>query len=102
VLLPDEQALVDRYKITPNKLRVLLLLKYFEIEGHFPRRQRDVPQPAVDFVARKQKIPDAILTEYNRCGRTIKFHRAAICKVLGFREGTYFRGTPELPGLVER
>ena len=37
-LLPDEQALVERYKTNPNKLGVVLLLKYFEIEGRFPHR----------------------------------------------------------------
>jgi hypothetical protein len=88
VLHPDDQALMDRYKTTPNKLGVVLLLKHFEIEGRFPRRQRDIPQAAVDFVARQLNISAAIFAEYNWRGRTIKFHRAAIRKYLGFREGT--------------
>lgn len=88
LLLPDEQALVTRNKTTANQLGAALLLKYFEREGRFPLRRRDVPQAAVAFVARQMEIPAALFAEYNWRGRTIKFHRAAIRKFLGFREGT--------------
>ena len=66
MLLPDEQILVTRYKTAPNRLGAALLLKYFEIEGRFPRRQRDVPQAAVEFVARQLKIPAAIFAVTGR------------------------------------
>lgn len=87
-VLPDDQLLMERYKTTPNKLGVVLLLKYFEIEGRFPRRQRDIPQAAVEFVARQLNIPAAVFAEYNWRGRAIKYHRATIRRYLGFREGT--------------
>jgi TnpA family transposase len=66
----------------------VLLLKYFEIEGRFPHRQRDIPQAAVEFMARQVNISAAVFAEYNWRGRTIKYHRATIRRYMGFREGT--------------
>jgi hypothetical protein len=88
LLLPAEEALVNRHKTDTNRLGVALLLKYFQIVGRFPHRRRDIPQAAVTFVARQLRISDRLLAEYNWRGRTIKFHRAAIRDFLGFREGT--------------
>jgi TnpA family transposase len=88
ILLPAEQALVNRYKTDANKLGVALLLKHFQIAGRFPHRRRDVPQSGVAFVARQLQVSDAIFAEYDWRGRTIKSHRAAIRGFLGFREGT--------------
>jgi TnpA family transposase len=87
-VLPDDRLLMERYKTTPNKLGVVLLLKYFEIEGRFPHRQRDIPQAAVEFMARQVNISAAVFAEYNWRGRTIKYHRATIRRYMGFREGT--------------
>ena len=77
LLLPAEEALVNRHKTDTNRLGVALLLKYFQIVGRFPHRRRDIPQAAVTFVARQLRISDRLLAEYNWRGRTIKFHRPA-------------------------
>jgi hypothetical protein len=88
LLLPAEEARVNRHRSDRNKLGVALLLKYFQIAGRFPHRRRDIPQAVVSFVARQLQVSDQLLAEYNWRGRTIKFHRAAIRDFLGFREGT--------------
>ena len=88
LLLPAEEALVNRHKSDRNRLGVALLLKYFQIAGRFPHRRRDIPQAAVSFIARQLQISDQLLAEYNWRGRTIKFHRATVREFLGCREGT--------------
>ena len=65
-----------------------LLLKYFQVDGRFPRRQRDVPQAAIAYVAKQLKISPDQYAQYDWQGRTIKMHRAAIRAFLDFREGT--------------
>lgn len=87
-LLPDELELVNRNKTEHTKLGLAVLLKYFQLEGRFPRRQRDVPQTAIEFVARQLRIAPAAYDRYDWQGRSIKLHRATIRVHLGFRQGT--------------
>jgi hypothetical protein len=87
-LLPNELELVNRSKTAHNQLGVALLLKYFQVDGRFPRRQRDVPQAALEYVAKQLKISPNQYTQYDWRGRMIKMHRAAIRAFLDFREGT--------------
>ena len=47
-LSSNELALVNRGKADHNRLGCAVLLKYFQIEGRFPRRQHDVPQTAIE------------------------------------------------------
>lgn len=65
-LLPNELAFVNRAKTDHTRLGLALLLKYFQIEGRFPRRQRDVPQAAIEFVARQLEIATIAYASY-RC-----------------------------------
>jgi len=50
----NESALVGN-KTGATRLGFSLLLKFFEIEGRFPRR-KDVPRPAVEFMAGQVKV----------------------------------------------
>jgi len=65
-----------------------VLLKYFELEGRFPRHAGDVPRAAIDYVAHQVKVPPAQFAGYDWSGRAVKYHRAQIRKALGFREAT--------------
>ena len=49
-LLGDEWARVGN-KTGATRLGFALLLKYFELDGRFPRHAGDVPKAAVDYVA---------------------------------------------------
>ena len=42
-LLPSELALVEASKSDHNHLGYAILLKYFQLEGKFPRHKHDVP-----------------------------------------------------------
>jgi TnpA family transposase len=87
-LLPNELELISNSKAGHNRLGFALLLKYFQIEGKFPRHRREIPQTAVDYVARQLKLPSEVYQLYEWGGRVIARHRVAIRSFLGFREGT--------------
>lgn len=86
-LQPDELVLVE-YKEGANRLGFALLLKYFQIDGRFPRQKHDVPVPAIAFVANQIDVSIDLYPAYDWEGRTIKQHRADIRAFVGFREST--------------
>lgn len=87
-LLPDELELVSSSKADHNRLLFALLLKYFQIEGKFPRYRREIPQTATDYVARQLKVSPDVFQQYDWRGRTSVNQRRTIRSFLGFREGT--------------
>lgn len=91
-LLPNELELIGGSKADHNRLAFALLLKYFQIEGKFPRHRREIPQTAVDYVARQLKLSPEVYQRYEWSGRVIARHRVAIRSFLGFREGAVADG----------
>jgi TnpA family transposase len=86
-LCEADQALIGA-KRGATKLGFCLLLKYFEIEGRFPRRAADIPAAAVEFVAAQLRVAPGEFAGYDWSGRSIKNHRAQVRSALGFREAT--------------
>ena len=86
-LLPAEEVLVGS-KRGPARLGFAVLLKFFQCEGRFPQRPQDVPLAAVAHLAAQVGIPVAHWSAYDWDGRAIKYHRAEIRTLLGFREAT--------------
>jgi hypothetical protein len=82
----DQELIGAKHGAT--KLGFCLLLKYFEIEGRFPRWASDIPPAAVDFVAAQLKVAPGEFAGYDWSGRSIKNHRGQIRDALGFREAT--------------
>ena len=80
----DERELVA-YKRGPTRLGFALLLKYFEMEGRFPRHVGELPPAAVGYVARQVGVDPVELAGYEWSGRTFEYHRAQIRRALGFR-----------------
>ena len=86
-LLPAEAALVEG-KRGPARLGFAVLLKFFQREGHFPQRAQDVSPAAITHLAAQVGISAAQWRAYDWDGRAIKYHRAEIRTLLGFREAT--------------
>jgi hypothetical protein len=63
-----------------------LLLKHCGRHGRFPRSPAELPDDAVDFVARQVSVDDGELAGYDWTGRTAKRHRTEIRDALGYRE----------------
>src|SRR5438445_4140077 len=86
-LLPTEGNLVGN-KRGPARLGFAVLLKFFQREGRFPQRPQEVPLAAVAHMAAQVGIPPEQWRAYDWDGRIIKYHRAEIRALLGFREAT--------------
>jgi hypothetical protein len=84
-VLEDEQQLVAG-KRGATRLGFALLLKFYTQSGRFPRGRAELPQEAVDFVARQMKVAAGDLGFYEWSGSTIEYHRSQIRQHLGFRE----------------
>ena len=86
-LVEDDWELVAN-KSGPTRLGFAVLLKFFEIEGRFPRHGGEVPRAVVAYLAAQLKVPADAFADYEWTGRTIEYHRAQIRAALGFREPT--------------
>ncbi len=82
----DEKLLANKSGAT--RLGFALMLKFFELEGRFPRHAAEVPRAAIDFMAGQVKVDPTLFAENYWSGRTIKNHRAQIREELKFREPT--------------
>src|SRR6266704_2071815 len=84
-LLDDERELIAG-KRGATRLGFALLLKFYTRLGRFPRGRGELPDQAVEFVARQVDVDPDELAFYEGTGRTIEYHRAQIRTHLGFRE----------------
>jgi Domain of unknown function (DUF4158) len=82
-LVDVDWALVAN-KSGPTRLGFAALLKFFEVEGRFPRHGGEVPKPALAYLAGQLKVPAEVFADYEWTGRTIEYHRAQLRKALGF------------------
>ena len=86
-LTAEELALLlDR--IDANRLGFAIQLKFFDIEGRFPRTPREIPTAALCFVAEQLGLSPLVFQQYAWRGRTRKQHRATIRAFVGFRSFT--------------
>lgn len=86
-LSADELALLPN-RVEYNRLGFAVQLKFFQLEGRFPRSPREVPAAALRYLARQLGLSITIFQKYNWRGRARKDHRAAIRRYLGFRAFT--------------
>jgi hypothetical protein len=84
-LAPSELVLLMN-KTGPGRLGFAALLKFFQAEGRFPSSESAVPAEAVEYLVRQTKVAPLSWADYDWQGRTIKYHRAEIRSLFGFRE----------------
>jgi TnpA family transposase len=84
-LVDHDWALVAN-KSGATRLGFAVLLKFFELEGRFPRHGGEVPKAGLGYVAAQVKVTVDAFGGYEWTGRTIEYHRAQIRQALGFRE----------------
>jgi hypothetical protein len=85
--LDEEELALLANKSGATRLGFGLMLKFFELEARFPRRE-DIPRPVVEFMAGQVKVEAALFSSYDWSGRTIKNHRAQVRDFHNFREPT--------------
>ena len=86
-LAPSELVLLMS-KSGPGRIGFATLLKFFQAEARFPPTKDYVPVAAVEYLAVQTKTAASAWTGYDWQGRTIKYHRAEIRALWGFREPT--------------
>jgi hypothetical protein len=85
-VLADDQDLIAG-KRGATRLGFALLLKFFTQYGRFPEGRSELPDEAVEWVARQVKVPASDLGFYEWSNSsTLKYHRAQIRRHFGFRE----------------
>jgi hypothetical protein len=81
-LLPDEHRLVAG-KPTTNRLGFALMLKFFARRGRFHRGRWEVPNAAIEYVAKQVEVSLTEFAAYEQSGRTVERHRAQIREAFG-------------------
>lgn len=71
-----------------TKLGFALMLRFYTERCRFPRGRGEIPDEAVDYVARQVGVERTEVAFYEWSGRTNRFHRSQIRAALGFRECT--------------
>jgi hypothetical protein len=83
-ILDEERDLIAG-KRGATRLAFGILLKFYTQHGRFPRGRYELPDEAVEYVAKQVKVPASELGLYEWSGSTIEYHRSQIRKHLGFR-----------------
>jgi hypothetical protein len=76
--LVEADWLLVANKSGPTRLGFALVLKFFELEGRFPRQAGDLPAAAVEYVAGQVKVRPCAFSQYDFSSRTAKYHRVQI------------------------
>jgi TnpA family transposase len=84
-LVGDEMDLMTG-KRSATKLGFALMLRFYTEHGRFPRGRSEIPDAAVDYVARQVGVDRTEIAFYEWSGRTNRFHRNQIRATLGFCE----------------
>ncbi|MGH8880132.1 MAG: DUF4158 domain-containing protein, partial [Stackebrandtia sp.] len=94
----DQDELIDRWTLVADELALVagkrgatrlgfaVLVRFCTDRGRFPRGRSEIPDAAVEYVARQVGVPATDFAFYEWSGRTIEFHRGQIRRALGFRE----------------
>lgn len=100
-LADDERAFLAN-KTGATRLGFALLLKAFQLEGRFPRRSDDIPSSVVRFVADHIGVMPHVYADMDWSERTLRYHKAQIRTLLGFREFTVADVDPLVAWLSNR
>lgn len=83
-LSDDELPLLDN-RTESNRLGFAVLLKFFQLEGRFPRSRREVPADSVQYLAKQLTIAPEAFDDFDLTGRNSERLRGQIRALLGFR-----------------
>jgi hypothetical protein len=83
--LDDGERELLRNKSGSTRLGFAAMLKFLGWKGRFPRARFELPDDAIEHLARQVKVPAAEIGAYDFAGRQIKNHRREIRAHTGFR-----------------
>lgn len=71
-----------------NKLIYALKMRYFDLQGYFPKKATDIPPAVIDYVATQLGISVNTVTSYDWQSRGAQLHNSEIREYYGFRKLT--------------
>ncbi len=83
--LDESERELLRNKSGSTRLGFAAMVKFMGWKGRFPRARFELPDDAIEHLARQVKIPAAEIGAYDFAGRQIKNHRREIRAHTGFR-----------------
>ena len=83
----DEKQLSDQ-RTQQGRLGLVVLLKFFQLEGRFPHYHKAVPLPAVNHLAEQLEVAASTWFDYPLKGRSGSRDREQLRAFLGFRQAT--------------
>ena len=86
-LSDDEKQLSDQ-RTQQGRLGLAVLLKFFQLEGRFPHYHKEVPLPAVEYLAGQLEVPAPAWFDYPLKGRSGSRDREQLRTFLGFRQAS--------------
>ena len=86
--LTDVERQFSDQRTPRGRLGLAVLLKFFQFEGRFPSYHKEVPLPAVDYVAEQLEVPAITWFDYPLKGRSGSRDREQLRTFLGFRQAT--------------
>jgi hypothetical protein len=79
----DKKLLIQR--TNRGRVGLAILLKFFQLEGRFPRYHKEVPEAAIEYLGEQLAIPATLWFDYELKGRSGKRDREQIRNYLEFR-----------------
>src|SRR3990167_5358864 len=84
----DEIQLIKSKNTDKNKLAFAVLLKYFQLEGKYPKNKTVISPDLINSLADQLNINIEFIEEFEWQGRSIERFRQEIRNYLGFRIAT--------------
>lgn len=87
-LTDDELTLAKTKNSDKNRLGFALLLKYFQLENHYPKHIKFIDPLMLNTIANQLNIAPSIIDNFDWEGRSTERFRKEIREFLGYREAT--------------
>lgn len=84
----DEIALAKNKNSDKNKLGFAVLLKYFQLENHYPKHIKYIDPFMLNTIANQLNISTSVISQFDWEGRSTERFRQEIRELLGFRKAT--------------
>lgn len=84
----DEIALAKNKNSDKNKLGFAVLLKYFQLENHYPKHIKYIDPFMLNTIANQLNISTSVISQFDWEGRSTERFRHEIRELLGFRKAT--------------
>jgi len=77
-----------RHRTGHSRIGFAVVLKFFTIEGRFPKDRNEVPNVALEYIADQVSVSPDNFREYSLTGRSSERDRSQIRELLGFQPAT--------------